>query len=110
MINQGKRDDLTTLNKENMLISYEIDELVDRINAKKQEAKKQHLTFVGGSGEEEGTAENIGGAASPTGLQSSLKKNMSQGKLRAAGTVSQASVRVESQFPVLDLARVSQMP
>ncbi len=37
IITQGKKEDLTILNKENMQITFEIDELVSRINQKKQE-------------------------------------------------------------------------
>jgi hypothetical protein len=36
MINQAKKDDLTALNKDNMQLSYEIDELLDRIRLKKE--------------------------------------------------------------------------
>jgi hypothetical protein len=35
MINSGKKEDLTALNKDNMVLSYEIDELLDRIRLKK---------------------------------------------------------------------------
>ncbi len=42
LINQTKKDDLTMLNKDNMQLSYEIDELMDRINAKRAaKAKRQ---------------------------------------------------------------------
>ncbi len=36
MINQAKKEDLTSLNKDNMVLSYEIDELLDRIKLKKE--------------------------------------------------------------------------
>jgi hypothetical protein len=36
MINQAKKEDLTALNKDNMVLSYEIDELLDRIKLKKE--------------------------------------------------------------------------
>ena len=36
VINQGKKEDLTALNKDNMTLSYEIDQLSDRIASKKQ--------------------------------------------------------------------------
>ena len=40
MINQAKKEDLTALNKDNMVLSYEIDELLDRIKLKKEAKNK----------------------------------------------------------------------
>jgi hypothetical protein len=36
LINQARREELTLRNRENMQISYEIDELIDRIASKKR--------------------------------------------------------------------------
>ncbi len=46
LINQTKKDDLSMLNKDNMQLSYEIDELMDRINAKRaaKNAKKEKVS------------------------------------------------------------------
>lgn len=46
LINQHKRDDTQLLNKENMQLSYEIDELMDRINEIKKKREENKSFFV----------------------------------------------------------------
>lgn len=68
MINHSKKEDLNTLNRDNMVLSYEIDELIDRIRLKKEAKMKNENKF------------NYDG--SPKSLSHSLKKDMSRNSLK----------------------------
>lgn len=90
MINLGKKEDLVNLNKENMQISYEIDELMDRINAKKAALVKESPRFF------------------VTDEKAGMSKDSS--KKAIPPVMSAAGQRVDNAFPLLELNRVQKLP
>ena len=108
LINQTKKDDLTMLNKENMQLSYEIDELMDRIRMKKMARQKMSPASKATlNAHEEGLE---GTLLKNSSLNSSIKKrNFANMSVGATGG-SHQQYRLDEKVPLLDPTKYSQLP
>ena len=100
LINQTKKDDLTMLNKDNMQLSYEIDELMDRVRMKKLEKmKRQQMQSPDKKRLLNREEEEILGASLQKSNLSALKKrnfaNISMG-------TNSVTTRLDEKLPLLD--------
>ena len=98
LINQTKKDDLTMLNKENMQLSYEIDELIDRVRTKQMERMKNKSPSKGGLDDIEKTLNKN------ASLNSSIKKrNFNNSSVNAGHSAS----KLDEKVPLLDPTKFS---